>query len=161
MNPQKYSNVQPTWHLIILSIATLGLYDLYWFYRNWKHFKNHKGLNIRPGWRTVGIFVPIYGLFLIWEQFEDSYNYAEEASEKKTKPFKWALGWYIVCNLLFRLPHPYWLLTNLAVFALVDMQKRLNSYWRHEQPDLPIRAKLSARQWIVVICGVLYWALVL
>jgi len=52
---------QPIRNLVLLYVFTFGIYEIYWFYRNWKHMKIHKNLDISPGWRTVGLFVPIYG----------------------------------------------------------------------------------------------------
>jgi Domain of unknown function (DUF4234) len=35
----RYANVQASWRLVLLAIATCGIYELYWFYRNWKQLK--------------------------------------------------------------------------------------------------------------------------
>lgn len=50
--------------LFVLSIATLGVYQLYWFYRNWKYIKRRNGSAIMPFWRAL--FAPIwfYPLYL-------------------------------------------------------------------------------------------------
>jgi hypothetical protein len=39
--------------LALLSIFTAGLYNLYWFYRNWKFVKQYDGSRIWPFWRAV------------------------------------------------------------------------------------------------------------
>jgi hypothetical protein len=44
--------------LFVLSIATGGLYQLYWFYRNWKYIKGRDGSAIMPFWRAL--FFPIW-----------------------------------------------------------------------------------------------------
>jgi hypothetical protein len=62
----QYSNAQAPWRLVLLSIITFSFYEIYWFYRNWKHLKTHKQLEISPGWRTVGLCVPILGIVLIY-----------------------------------------------------------------------------------------------
>ena len=36
---EQYSNAQAPWRLVLLSIITFGIYEIYWFYRNWKHLK--------------------------------------------------------------------------------------------------------------------------
>ena len=43
----------PVPRLILLSIASCGLYEAYWIYKNWRYIKERDGLNIRPFWRGV------------------------------------------------------------------------------------------------------------
>ena len=38
--------------LIVMSTATLGIYELYWFYKNWKLIKQRTESNIMPFWRA-------------------------------------------------------------------------------------------------------------
>ena len=43
--------------LILLSIASAGLYEAYWIYKNWNYIKERKGLGIHPFWRGFfGVF---------------------------------------------------------------------------------------------------------
>lgn len=37
---------------IVMSVATGGLYELYWSYRNWDYIKRRDGLKIMPFWRA-------------------------------------------------------------------------------------------------------------
>jgi len=53
----------PTGRLIGMSIATFGLYQVYWIYRNWRFLKDRDGLNIQPFWRGV------FGIFFISSLF--------------------------------------------------------------------------------------------
>jgi hypothetical protein len=47
----------PISRLILLSIATFGIYETYWIYKNWRYIKERDGLNIKPFWRGYfGIF---------------------------------------------------------------------------------------------------------
>jgi hypothetical protein len=38
--------------LVLLSIASCGLYEAYWIYKNWRYIKERDGLEIRPFWRV-------------------------------------------------------------------------------------------------------------
>lgn len=49
--------------LMLLSVLTLNIYDLYWFYRNWKEVKESEGTHIRPFWRAFFSVFFCYGLF--------------------------------------------------------------------------------------------------
>src|SRR5258708_1698326 len=37
--------------LLVMSTVTLGLYDLYWFYKNWTFVKERTARDISPFWR--------------------------------------------------------------------------------------------------------------
>ncbi len=44
--------------LVIMSICTMGIYQLYWFYKNWKLIRERTGQKIRPFWRAF--FSPLW-----------------------------------------------------------------------------------------------------
>jgi len=49
--------------LILMSLCTLGLYELYWFYKNWKLIKTRTGQNQSPFWRAFFSIIFCYQLF--------------------------------------------------------------------------------------------------
>jgi DNA-directed RNA polymerase subunit RPC12/RpoP len=47
----------PVSRLVVMSIVSLGLYEVYWIYRNWRYLKERDGLKIQPFWRGMfGVF---------------------------------------------------------------------------------------------------------
>jgi hypothetical protein len=47
----------PVSRLVIMSMFTLGLYEAYWIYKNWRYIKERDKLNIQPFWRGIfGVF---------------------------------------------------------------------------------------------------------
>jgi hypothetical protein len=43
---------------IVLSICSIGIYDLYWFYKNWQLVRAREQSDISPFWRAFfGIFI--------------------------------------------------------------------------------------------------------
>lgn len=173
---EKYSNAQAPWRLVLLSILTFTVYEIYWFYRNWKHLKIHKNLNISPGWRTVGLFIPIYNIFLIYRQFIDIRDLAKQAScETYSSPGGITFGYIFLSGISFKLSLYEWKLTApeellgitiggllidlLAVWLLVDVQKTLNAYWKKEQPILEMRTKFSGGETTLLVIGGIFWIL--
>jgi len=173
---ERYSNAQAPWRLIILSILTFGIYEIYWFYRNWKHLKKHKNLNISPGWRTVGLFVPIYNIILIYTQFRDIRDFAVGTGCKTYSSPGWLTFGYIFLNgISLRLTLYEWKLTDpaellgtsifgllislLAVWLLVVVQKTLNDFWKKEQPDLVMRTTFSGKEIVLLVIGGIFWLL--
>ncbi len=74
--PAKYSDAQPVWHLVLLSIATFSLYNIYWVYRTWRQLRDQGSGNISPEWRLLGLFVPILGIILLYDFFKHVRNFA-------------------------------------------------------------------------------------
>ncbi len=47
----------------VLYFATLGLYKIYWFYRNWSHYRKRAGENLWPAPRAVFAIFFVRSLF--------------------------------------------------------------------------------------------------
>ncbi|MCZ7363010.1 MAG: zinc-ribbon domain-containing protein [Candidatus Methanoperedens sp.] len=158
----QFSFKQPIRNLVILSVFTFGLYEIYWFYRNWKQIKIHKNLDISPGMRTLGLlFIPIYNFLLIFEQFKDIMNLAKEAGCSTFSSHRGLATVYIymtiLFNILFSLPPPYsligWIPLFLSLWVLIIIQKTLNNYWEKEQVGLPERTQFSGIEIAAIIIG--------
>ena len=171
---EQYSNAQARWRLILLSIITFGIYECYWFYRNWKHFKKHKCLNISPGWLTVGLFIPILNIFLIYNQFKYIRDFAVETGCKAYSSPGWLCFGYIILHYISnRISLDKWTLTDpterlivtifelifslLAVWILAVIQKTLNDFWNKEQPGLQMRKGFSGKEVVSLIIGGIIW----
>lgn len=50
------------WRLIGMTIVSMGLYELYWAYRNWHYLRSRQGLHISPFWRAFFMLLFIYQL---------------------------------------------------------------------------------------------------
>jgi hypothetical protein len=48
--------------LVVMSTATLGIYLVYWAYKNWQQIKARDSINIRPFWRAVFFIFFIHSL---------------------------------------------------------------------------------------------------
>ena len=78
--------------LIFLSIASFGLYEAYWIYKNWQYIKKRDGLSIRPFWR--GVFAVFFCHSLLQRIYED-----QEARAIQQPTFSasgLATGWIIL-----------------------------------------------------------------
>ena len=159
LHAMKYSYKLKIRHLVILSITTYRLYELYWFYRNWKHLKEHKRLNINPLLKTLSLLIPFYSIYVIYKQFEEIKEMVGDC--KMYSPLNLALCYglfsMLSIRLAFRLPDPYSLLSFipdvLSVYILVLIQRASNCYWDKVQKDLPEKAKLTRKEKIVVVVG--------
>lgn len=59
----------PVWQFLALSIITFGTYPTFWTYRTWKYLKESGSPHISPGWRTLGMAIPIVNFFIAFGLF--------------------------------------------------------------------------------------------
>ncbi|WP_248896701.1 DUF4234 domain-containing protein [Haloplanus halobius] len=56
---------------VILSVVTLSLYCIYWVHVTHKQLAAGTDAEFNPTLRTVGLFVPIYNLVVMWKTSQD------------------------------------------------------------------------------------------
>lgn len=131
---QKYSNQLPVGKFILLSVGTLGLYELFWFYKIWYLFKLKDKSRIRPSLRAL--FAP----FFIWSLARRiNQLLKKEHITFSSNPFLLGLIYVLFCLTAF-LPDPFWIVSFLAFWPLLPLLKGLNLYWeKQEKEKLPIK----------------------
>jgi len=148
-NP-KFFAVSPT-KLIVMSICTLGMYQLYWFYRNWCHVKRNEESEIQP------ILRAIFGMFFCYPLFKRIRDWARSHGIKKTfAAGPLTVGW-IVLSLFSRLPAPFWLLGFFSMLFLIPAQKTANEINAITSPQHnPNRVFTKSDLAVVVIGGLVF-----
>lgn len=136
--------------LAIMSICTFGIYEIYWFYRNWKFLKESIGLNIRPFWRAL------FRLFFCHSLFENINNAAQERNIRESyKPWQLASA-YILLIFTQRAPDPIWLITFFTFVPLITVQNVINAL-NQNQPKQIIDSKFSKLNIFGIIVGAIAW----
>src|ERR1051325_8184837 len=93
----------PVARLIWLSILSMGIYEAYWMYRNWRYVKERDQLRIRPFWR--GLFSVFFCHSLFRRIYEDTE--ARAVYMPVFSPSTLATNWIILIllgNALSRVP---------------------------------------------------------
>ena len=116
---EMYFSVSPL-KLVIMSICTFGIYELYWYYKNWCLVKKRNMLYIMPFWRAFFAYFFCYSLFKRMRDTSES-----QKSKKSIAAGPLATGW-IVTTILWKLPDPYWLVTYFAVLFILPIQLVVN-----------------------------------
>jgi hypothetical protein len=120
-----------TLKLTLMVVATLGIYALYWFYRNWKVIRDRDRLRISPLWRA---FFGALWTFSLGSRFN------EDATERNIGirlPVMTLGVLYLLLQLLGRAPPPYSLLAFLSFMPLVPFDRaarRLNGNGTLSEP---------------------------
>ncbi len=154
----------PTGRLIGMSVATLGLYQAYWVYRNWRFFKERDGLSIQPFWRGI------FGVFFISSLLNKikTDTAASHILPASFSPGGIAAGWIILVilgNLLGRAPavgaNLLGIILSLsAVFCLLPVQQYINTL-NESLPARPAYYGWSTGHIVCLVVGIILWLLVL
>ena len=109
--PEAYFTVGPL-KFSLMALATFGLFELYWFFRNWQIIRNQGRRQISPIARAF--FAPIW-TFSMGKCFKDQ---AQAENVSLSLPVALLGIAYLVVQALWVLPDPYWLVSFFA-FAVV------------------------------------------
>jgi hypothetical protein len=80
--------------LWLLSVGSFGLYNIYWFYRNWQSVQKESSRKISPFWRallTILFVLPLFSIILAK---------AEERGYSTQYSAPWLSGGYIIAPFL-------------------------------------------------------------
>ena len=148
--------------LILLSIASMGLYEAYWIYKNWRYIKERDGLNISPFWR--GVFGVFFCHSLLRRIHED--QEARSIQVPAFSPGGLATGWVIliiIANIVGRAPSIA--ASIIAAFipsflCLVPVQNYINAVTEKRNPGQKFYG-WSSGHIVCLVIGIIIWALLL
>ncbi|QNN57058.1 DUF4234 domain-containing protein [Diaphorobacter ruginosibacter] len=134
----------------LLSVCTLGLYHLYWFYRHWQHVRAWSSDQaFSPARRTLLFFLYGFVLFARVRALDLQAN-----GRSGLRPVLLGLG-YIAANAFDLLPAPFWLLSLFGFVFLLPVQSCANRL--NEQlcaTPFERNARLTGWDWPVVLLGI-------
>jgi Domain of unknown function (DUF4234) len=137
--------------LIVLSTFTFGIYQFYWFYKNWHLIAKREKSDISPFWRTCFGYFYCHTLFIQVRQQQARL----EGSQPLQQPLPavpLAAGW-IIANLVWILPDPWWLLSFSAVLFMVPVQRVVERINAVVAPNHDRNARFTAGNWAAIAIG--------
>jgi len=140
--------------LAVMSIATLGVYILYWFYVNWKAARRLDGDNPWPLARALFYPIMSYALFRRIELYALRIGLRERVA---------ALGLALALFLLelaVKLPDPWWLVTFLAFVPLLPVQATVNAINAKAAPHADPNRRFTAWNVVGIVLGAAFLALI-
>ncbi len=133
--------------LLVLSVCTLGFYELYWFYRNWEFVREREQIEIMPGWRAI------FNLFFCYALFNRVCEKADEVGVEHLGAGQLAAGW-VVLSLFHALPDSaWWMLSIFAMVILVVVQGIVNRINAVVAPGHDPNVEFSQWNKIAVLIG--------
>jgi hypothetical protein len=134
--------------LLVMSTVTFGLYELFWFYKNWKF------IQARNPWRRV---MPLWRVF--WGFFYCYSCFKEIREESKTRGVSLSLPAgllatiWIVLQLAWKFPGPLCMLGWLTPLALIPLQLAVNKLNRLVAPQHNANSRFSAWNIVGIVFG--------
>jgi hypothetical protein len=140
--------------LFVMSLATWGLYEFYWFYENWKLVHARSRKRMMPFWRAF--FAPVWAERL----FKYIANRAlDEGVRPRFSPSPMA-GLFALLLISVKLPDPYSLVAFFSFIPLLRVQRAVIEINRRVAPDAPVNARFSALNVVGIVIGGLLLLLV-
>jgi hypothetical protein len=140
--------------LVVLSILTFGLYEIYWFYQNWKRVRA-RDEDVSPVLRTLfsGLFC-----FSLFRRIADSVD--REGVPRTFHPTAMGAA-FLGLTLCSRLPDPLWLITLAGVAPLLPVQAAVNALNARLAPGADPNARFTPANIVLVVVGALCLVLAL
>ena len=141
-----------THKFIILSVCSLGIYELYWLYQNWKRIENSSGESFSPFWRTF--FAP-YWVFSLFRRIRG-------IAASQGVPINWRADvlatFYVALSLMWRLPDPWGWISFVSFVPLIPVQQaaqRVNERYVGSTTETRNEGYSTANVALIVIGGLL------
>ncbi len=128
--------------VLLLTLVSFGLYMIYWFYVTREKVTNELGSNDNTGLQTLGLFVPILNIFVLYWLYRDIDKLQRSAG---------ASGFQAVLYAVLMLISPI----NYIIMGLVISE--LNKYWDTKSAGQATEAKFSGGEIAVTVIGAAMW----
>ena len=134
--------------LAVMSVCTLGVYDIYWFYKYWVFIKKETGENIRPFIRAVMAIIFCYSCF----------SYVSGEVNKHSIPLKkgvvYLTVWYILFLLLGLFPL-FVIIGMLKFLPLLYVQETVNNVNAKIAPNASPNSNFTWKNILALVPGAL------
>ena len=135
-----------TFKFVVLSLCTLGLYEMYWFYQNWHRIKERDGSAIMPAIRSI------FSVFFCYQCFDRIRDDTSAATGATFAAGPLASVW-ILSQFSSWMPDPYWLIAVVSFVFIIPVQRQVNRYNEEVAPAHDRNGSFSAANWIWMVLG--------
>lgn len=145
-NSEKYSKIMPIRKLSLLMLFTFGIYGYYWYYKNSSYLKDYLGKDIKVGWRTFLMFIPLAQIIVFYQLIEDMKNFIE-GERIECYSSGWNTLIWIFCGFGSNV---------LGMWPLINVQESINELWRIREPNLPIKRGFTNGEIVIMVLGIIF-----
>ncbi len=131
--------------LIVMSVCTFGIYEIYWFYEHWDEVKNQTRENLWPFWRAF--FSPLFCYSLFTRIKETS---SAEGVRSRYPPGLDAFIWIALVATGY---YEFLIIPFLTFLPLVHVQRQVNELHRKVAPRADKNARFSGLNIAAIAVG--------
>jgi hypothetical protein len=129
---------------LLMCLVTFGLYEIYWFYQQWRHVQR-RGESVHPALRTLFAGLFCYGLF---RRIQDTA--LERGVGRPVSPVLLTIV-FLALSVTTRLPQPWSLLSVLSLVPLAVVQRTASAVALAQVPGADPNTRLSPLNWLAVV----------
>lgn len=141
--------------LTVMSLFTLGLYEVYWCYKQWQAERQREHADLSPFWRAF--FAPLWG-FSLFPRIQG--RAAKHGVTTSWSPTALALC-FLLLNAAWRLPDPYWLVSIFSFVPLLFVQQSVNALNAAIAPEADRNDRYSGKNVFIIVVGAILLLLVI
>jgi hypothetical protein len=151
---EPYPVVIAPFYFALLSVATFGLYVVWWQFKCWRYFKQKEQSDIMPALRAL--FFLFFGIELFNKIATCCRQYDHQVS------YNTVVLWLacLLINFAGYLPSPFFLLGILTFAPVLLAVQEFNFYFTANKNGYR-DDKLTDRQILLLVMGALFWALMI
>lgn len=124
--------------LVVMSVATFGFYELFWFYKNWTYADEHTNRTFMPMISSIFRFLTLMGLM------NEMTKAGAEAGQTKKLHGTFFAVLYFLLTVIGRS-------SGLDSLCLIPAQRYVNSL--NTDSPTPINDKFSVVNWVAIVLG--------
>jgi hypothetical protein len=136
-----------TMKVFVMSLCTLGIYQLYWMYRHWRLIQGRDRSDIMPVWRAI------FGVIFCWPLFKRIKQDGETHGVDNGFPAEVLAACYFALNIAWQLPDPWWLVGMASTIVVTVVQAHANRVNSAAAPDHERNDRLTGPNWVAVVLG--------
>ena len=142
--------------LVVMSICTVGLYQIYWAWMCWECIRERDGRRLNPFWRSVYVSAIFFNFLLFWDVFRSTGDSKSRALGRSVLlGLVYAAFWF--SSLVDEGAWPF--LSILSFVALIPVQLRINAFNEREHPGHNPNRKYSRTNILAIVVSGLLIAL--
>jgi hypothetical protein len=154
---------RPAWRVGLLGFLAPGAYELWWLWQLFAFGRRERFPHARAFW---WILIPFYGLYVIYEQFDDLKKALQTASSPVTLSAAGAIGLFIASAVVGAVGNRATALTGLGFFVLSGVffaaaaylvQRAANAYQEARYPGRQAGG-MTTGEVIATVIGVIIFA---
>jgi hypothetical protein len=136
-----------TTKVLVMSLVTLGFYQIYWFYRHWSLVRGRDRSDIMPVMRAIFAIFFVYQLFKRMREDGATYGVSESLA---AGPLATA---FILLQFTSRAPDPWWLIYLASCVVVTLAQQYANKVNLAAAPEHERNERFSGLNWAGIVLG--------